>query len=204
MNNRVCTGCGWVYPPSYNEARCRFCGTEFTERYCPDCGKLGVPYKKGSLLCRPCYVQRYWADGKASDATLLWRALKLQEIEETYQAWLKRITTMPFVPLTEEDWLRACRYFEGCALCDIPEIEARGYFIQFSDGGRYTAWNILPMCEKCATVLKMQINPFKRLNSQVNSNLPIHRGATYKKLDKAYEYLQERLDEYEKQSNASI
>jgi hypothetical protein len=56
----------------------------------------------------------------------------------------------------------------------------------------------LPLCERCATALKKQVNPFRRLNTQINGNLPMSRGMSYKKLDRAYEYLQERLNEYEK------
>ena len=198
MSNRICKGCGWVYPPSYNEARCRFCGTEFTERICPICKQLKVPRVPDSPVCRDCYNEQRRGDRATIDSALRWRANKLQEAEDLYQDWLKRIIAAPFVPLTEEDWLTACRYFGGCALCDISEIEARGYFVQFDEGGRYTAWNILPLCERCATALKKQVNPFRRLNTQLNGNLPMSRGMSYKKLDRAYEYLQERLNDYEK------
>ena len=197
MTNRTCTGCGWVYPASFNEPRCRFCGTEFTERICPDCGKLKTPYKKHSPICRDCY-NRSQREGDHDERMLRWRAKRIATVEEKYAEWLKQITAAPFRPLTEEQWLKACRYFGGCALCDTPEIEARGYFIQFEQGGRYTAWNILPLCELCATELKKQLNPFRRLDTQLNNNLPVVRGISKDKLNKATEYLQERLNEYAK------
>jgi hypothetical protein len=126
---------------------------------------------------------------------LRWRAKRIATVEEKYAKWLEQITAAPFKPLTEEQWLKACRYFGGCALCDTPEIEARGYFIQFKQGGRYTAWNILPLCELCATELKKQLNPFRRLDTQLNNSLPVVRGISKDKLNRATEYLQERLNE---------
>lgn len=192
MVNKTCKGCGWVYPPSYNEARCRFCGTAFEERVCPECGKLGKPYK--NAYCRDCY-NKLQREGTHDERMLRYRAKRIKSVEEQYAEWLEQIKDMPFTPLTEEQWLTACRYFGGCALCDTSEIEARGYFIRFEDGGKYTAWNILPLCEKCATELKKQHNPFRRLDTQLNGNLPQCRGVNLKKLRRATKYLQERIDE---------
>lgn len=200
----VCSGCGWVYPSTYDKPRCRFCGTKFVERVCPVCGKLGVPYRIESPQCRDCYVTLYKAYGKAVVSTQRWREGEIQRAEVLYDDWIKRLKDATFAPLSEDEWLAACRHFNGCALCDSSDIAARGYFIQFVDGGRYTSWNILPMCEQCTTALKMQINPFKRLNPKLNKNVPLYRGATFDKLMKAYEYLQERLDDYEKQSHTSL
>lgn len=197
MTNRICVGCGWVYPSSFNKPRCRFCGTVFAERICPYCGELKTPYKKHSPICRDCY-NRSQREGDHGERMLRWRAKRLDTVEKKYTDWLEQITAAPFKPLTEEQWLQACRYFGGCALCDITEIAARGYFVQFEEGGRYTAWNILPLCEKCATELKKQPNPFRRLDTQLNGNLPQCRGVSIKKLRRATKYLQERLNEYAK------
>lgn len=197
MTGRTCKGCGWVYPSSFNELRCRFCGTAFTERICSSCGELKTMYYEGSLLCVDCKKARlkqypdYTRDRRSKE----YMAREIAKVEARYEAWIKLITAAPFKPITEEQWLQACRFFEGCALCDSTSIDARGYFIAFKNGGRYVAWNILPMCEKCETDLKVCLNPFRRLDPKFNNSLAQCRGISTKKLNKAAQYLQDRLEE---------
>jgi len=197
MTERICVGCGWVYPPSFNERRCRFCGTVFAKRICPYCGELKVSYTTDSPICRDCYNERE-REIDAGARSRRWRNKRIAAAESKYAEWLKQITAAPFNILTEEQWLQACRYFGGCALCDITEIAARGYFIQFKYGGRYTAWNVIPVCELCATGLNKQPNPFKRFDTILNDSAPAYRGVGNTKLKIVAEYLQERLDEYAK------
>lgn len=190
MVTKTCGGCGWVYPSAFNESKCRFCGWKFKERVCAGCGELCELYQ--GRYCRDCYYEHYNYSEKHRQAIL---KLK-QKLDDQFNAWVSVLKSLPFIPLTEEQWLEACRYFGGCALCDTPEIEARAYFIRFEDGGRYTAWNIIPLCEKCATVFKRQTNPFKRFNTWLNDSLPLYRGVSRDKFNKVVEYLQERMDKH--------
>lgn len=201
MNNRVCDSCGWVYPPSFNEPRCRFCGTRFKERFCPDCGQLKVPYSFESPICADCARRRMRERAKGREDTTVgdrvarYRAKHIAISEERYRSWLELITAAPFKPLTEEQWLAACRYFGGCALCNNSSIDSRSYFIPYKVGGRYTAWNILPLCEKCETDLKIIVNPFRRMNTKLTDCLPTGRGLSMERVDTAAKYLQDRLKE---------
>ena len=95
--------------------------------------------------------------------------------------------------MTEDEWLDACRYFGGCALCDSDSIDARGYFIRFEDGGKYNACNVIPLCDTCATTLKYQSNPFRQMNPYINRNLATSRGCSTTKLEKVAEYLQGKM-----------
>lgn len=197
MNTKTCKGCGWVYPANYSELRCRFCGTAFTERICRGCGELKTMCTEGSLLCVECNKQRIkqYPDYTRSKRNKEYMIREIAKVEARYEAWLKRIAAAPFKPLTEEQWIQACRFFEGCALCNNTSIDARGYFIAFKYGGRYVAWNILPLCEKCETDLKVCLNPFRRLDRKFNSNVALCRGISVDKMNRAAQYLQDRLEE---------
>lgn len=73
-----------------------------------------------------------------------------------FNEWQDRISKIPRTckTLTEDQWIEAVKYFDGCAICGSESIDTRGYFIPFKYGGRYCNWNIIPMCEKCATNAK--------------------------------------------------
>lgn len=79
-----------------------------------------------------------------------------------YDEWLKK-SSLPFRPMTEHEWLKTCSYFNGCAICGNEHIETRQFFIQFTEGGKYTVWNIIPMCSICAKHRFMAANPFIQL-----------------------------------------
>jgi hypothetical protein len=80
-----------------------------------------------------------------------------------YAEWKSRIAEVPkdYPPLTEEQWMEVVKHFNGCAMCGSEDISTRGYFVPFKEGGRYCDWNIIPLCEKCATTIKYKPNPFK-------------------------------------------
>lgn len=187
---RVCVKCGWVYPPSFNEVRCKFCGTQFKERICYLCGELKKPYAADNIICRECYNKKRVEDQRTRDANNAWRKRQIKQSEETYTEWQKLIAGKKFRPLIESEWIRACKYFNGCAICDTDEIAARGYFIPFEAGGRYAAWNIIPLCEKCATSLVVQPNPFRRLHRHLND-----KGISKERLSKITDYLKRYMEE---------
>jgi hypothetical protein len=106
-----------------------------------------------------------------------YRAKRDAGFEKDFEAWKKKISTIPkdYPTLTEEQWMRACRHFNGCAQCGDEDIEARGFFIQFKEGGRYCDWNIIPLCQKCAADWKLSPNPFRAAWSRDNANRAFNR-----------------------------
>lgn len=64
-------------------------------------------------------------------------------------------------PMTEDEWLKNCKHFKGCAMCGKNDIQVRQYFIPRKQGGRYTRKNMLPMCPECCRHfrLKSMIDP---------------------------------------------
>lgn len=99
--------------------------------------------------------------------------------------------------------MEACKHFGGCAYCGTDSIDARSMFIQFNAGGRYCAWNIIPACEQCETALKVDPNPFLRMDDSY------HRGAkhsarkygfTIENLQNIVDYLQSRMEEVSDES----
>jgi hypothetical protein len=115
------------------------------------------------------------------------------EADKSFADWLEQLGKVKTHTLTEDEWMEACKHFGGCALCDSDSIDARGYFIRFEDGGKYNACNVIPLCEKCATVLKRQPNPFRQMHPQINRNLATSRGMSVDKLHKVVDYLQSKL-----------
>jgi hypothetical protein len=76
-----------------------------------------------------------------------------------FEEWRAKVMKVPksYPTLTEDQWLAAVKYFNGCALCESETVDTRWYFIPFKLGGRYCDWNIIPVCDKCAT--KVRVNP---------------------------------------------
>lgn len=182
IENIKCPKCGHEYPWQVPREYCRFCRTELTRGTCYLCKQYNDRIRHGK--CQACSnklnvksVQRSAARAKSE-----------------YAEWLEKIKVpKPIVPLSEDDWIRACSYFGGCALCDSDQIDARLLFVPGSRGGTYTMFNVIPACEKCATALRQAASykgdPFSVRNI----------GGTYKpRLTKIRAYLQERLDEYGK------
>jgi hypothetical protein len=198
MNTQKCEGCGWEYPATYTKYRCRWCGTVLKYRLCADCGEFKPMYNRS--ICRQCYYARRDAIGPYrntyKDSPQYIYTLK------QYEEWLALISQIKTVhPLTEAQWLEACRYFGKCALCNNETIDTRGFFIPFKAGGRYANWNILPICEECANDMKISQNPFRTYNGKVQ-----HRFSQFTKpgkrnnwtddnINKAVAFLRPRLEE---------
>lgn len=166
MSTKPCPKCGWIYPLDYPELRCRFCGTKFNIRRCARCGE--IKDTSGAKYCKECARElnreksrRYYKEHNYE--SVYYRRIKEQQ-QKQLSDWLALINRVqpPLKTLTEDEWLTACRYFDKCAFCKTDEISARGFFIPYKMGGRYAAWNVLPVCEQCATVLKRLDNPFTR------------------------------------------
>lgn len=183
-----------MYPVDTPYTTCKFCGTPFTEGVCKVCGKYSNEMVPRTSLCKDCFNKRRRLYGqyrvRTTDQNIAHYRRLCKEADERFAAWTKQLKSIKTHALTEEEWLAACKYFGGCALCDSESIDARGYFIDFKDGGRYNACNVIPLCEKCATELKYQHNPFKRLNQYTNSSLKVVRGLSVDKLNRVADYLQ--------------
>lgn len=133
-------------------------------------------------MCDKCYAayDREWHN-KRRDAA----AAK-------YDEWITLIAEIPtpYKTLTESEWLEACKHFGGCAYCGSDNVDARAMFIKFKDGGRYCAWNIVPMCEKCAKVHNSIDNPFVSMDSSVNRD----RGSMARVYNHSLDKLQKIVD----------
>lgn len=159
MNTKTCKKCGWVYPITQRGSKCKICGEPFDIVVCGTCGKVvsGKDRVPNWTMCKACH------NAQEREHMKVYNAKRNAGFVDKYNAWLDRIAKIPktYHALSEEQWMRACRHFNGCAQCGDENIEARGFFIQFSEGGRYCDWNILPMCQRCASELKKQVNPFR-------------------------------------------
>jgi len=185
VGTKTCEGCGWVYPITHPDKRCRFCGTPFKKRICKLCGQF-AEVAKGENICKKCKSKKVMASTTPEQALAKLqrhRARVRKKNEDKFNAWLEMISKVrkPIKTLTEDEWIRACMHFGSCATCESSSIDARGMFIPFKFGGRYAAWNIIPICDKCATALKFQHNPFIRYESGI--------------LDPIVEYLHPILEE---------
>lgn len=167
-----CSGCGWIYPDKYTAPKCRFCGT--TLKQVNVAKVLEVTGEQEHLA----------AERKACQAATYKR--KRARKAEMCNKWIEECNKLKFKALTEEQWLEACAHFGGCVYCDYTYIEARGYFIPYALGGRYTAWNIIPMCEECATRIYKQPNPFMRYLKRPWLIEPI-QAYLKKKMEEAYD-----------------
>lgn len=199
MNTKTCKKCGWVYPAKTPYTTCRFCGRAFTDGICRICGEPTDDLIPGPNMCRKCYNKQNAIYQKrvvrtTDERQKHYRQLS-KDVEDRFNKWCERLKGIRTHTLTEAEWLEACGHFGGCALCDNEDISARGYFIAFEDGGRYNACNVIPLCEKCATDIKYQTNPFRRLNPTLNRNLATSRGLSVEKLERAAEYLQSKMED---------
>lgn len=162
---RQCTNCNWEYPATYHSLKCKFCKTILEYQYCKGCSKWVITdrFVVSKYLCKDCARElRKEYDRKSPDkynarSNRVYHKHML-EIDMQLQEWTKNTTD--FKPLSQQDWLKTCEYFGGCALCNEEYIETRQFFIPFKEGGRYTAWNMFPMCGKCATHTRRIKNPF--------------------------------------------
>ena len=181
MAIKKCSKCGWEGAHTYRATLCPVCGTRFVDGPCRVCGEYSKKLVNGTHCVR-CYREQY----KITEVSREWRKRKRRENEATYAEWLAKIKSLPsnYPTLTQEQWLEACRYFNGCAFCGAESIDARVYFIPFKEGGRYCNWNIVPACEKCATRIKLLPNPFAYLE----------RSSERTALQNIAKYLEEKLN----------
>lgn len=188
MNTKTCSKCGWVYPINWPGHTCKFCHTKFTYGLCTVCGEWTDNLNKDNQ-CNVCHA-------KISKA---WHQNRRDTAENKHKEWCDMITKIPtpYKTLTEDEWLAACNHFGGCAYCGTDQIDARAMFIQFKHGGRYCAWNIIPMCDKCAKIHTTMDNPFKRMDAGINrckNSMAVNYKHDLQKLQKIVDYLRSKLE----------
>lgn len=186
MNTRTCKNCGWVYPSRHVGRSCKICGQPFDEVFCKACKQLlpASAFTKDYNTCKKC-MRPYENAYKRNHQNAL---------KEAFNVWLEKVKRVPksYPTLTEEQWLEACRYFDGCARCGSSDIDARGFFVGARLGGRYCNWNVLPLCEKCANNWDLNQSMFKYAEVRDHEN----RTSIYRtNMAKIVEYLGGKLDD---------
>lgn len=183
MASRICKGCGWEFPQSVSLASCRFCGTKFEEGPCAKCGVYLDKYTNRHRLCSTCFAEKNLKENAGRYEAYLDKA------KQRYEDWKLLMKAAPQELLTEAQWIEACSYFGGCSICGKEHIDTRGFFIPFREGGKYAAWNIIPMCAECNTLYRKQPNPFIYLDPNAGNGT----GNTKRSLNDIAAYLQERM-----------
>lgn len=192
---RICPKCGFAMPLMTTKSICPVCKTYWPGgKLCSHCGEFSEWIHRSDGYCLDC---KHMSDR-------LWRIRKNKNIDKQYKDWLDLMNGIPgpLVTLTEDDWLRVCSYFEGqCSICHEGVIDARMYFVDFKQGGRYTSYNIIPVCEKCATKRRADTyQPFRYFDYNFN-NYKLQKGT----LDKIIKYLSKEIDKaYAAGKNRSV
>lgn len=179
MTTKTCEKCGWVLAIQDPKPRCPVCNTRFKVGICYHCKKPVEYYRPHGRMCRECY-DTICRKPDAHDRVK-------QKRLDRYQAWLDKIALIPksYPTLTEAEWLKTVKFFDGCAFCESESIDTRQYFIPFKSGGRYCDWNIIPMCGKCVQNIGCSSN--YNYNWFLKANRPPG-------LDKTVKYLEEKIN----------
>lgn len=190
MSTKACKKCGWIYPITQPGNTCKVCGELFDVVVCRTCGDIvsGTDKVPKLNLCKKCHNE---AERRHM---VKYNEKRNKQHADQYADWLAKVKQVPtdYPTLTEEQWMEACRHFGGCAQCGDENIEARGFFIAFKEGGRYCDWNIIPMCDKCAADWKLCPNPFRTAWMRDNIGRAFNRR---KCLTKIVSYLGGKLDD---------
>lgn len=146
----LCSLCGWEYPPTFTGSKCKICQTLLPEQFCTICKrKLSLD----DFELTPKGIKGYCKDCTSKinkEARQKRFELRFNKAKNLYEEWLKKVSHATDQRLSETDWQKTCRRFKGCSICGNPHIEIKGFFIPFKDGGKYAAWNIIPLCYDCS------------------------------------------------------
>ena len=193
---KKCPGCGWEYPIHSTRRTCVFCKTPIPIGFCSKCGKYTDDLINS--MCRECH------NAYKVECEMRMYKKNLANTGDAFESWLSMVKQVPksYPTLSQEQWLEACRYFDGCAMCGNELIDTRGFFIHFADGGRYCNWNVIPLCEACANSRKTRTNPFVVMHGRLGYKSVLstetaleHAHNNPKRLERIIAYLQPKLEE---------
>ena len=195
MNIIICSKCGHIHANTYSKTRCAKCKEPLDYIVCKDCGRIVGGAERSrpkDRQCKKCHSAIETA------STTRYAKRKAAEAASRYEAWLKKVRAVPkdYLTLTEAQWQEACRFFNGCARCGSPEIDARVFYVSNKLGGRYCDWNVIPVCSVCNTRFSNETNPYLTAKWKDADAMYRADGAyTYRNcLEKIEEYLGARLD----------
>jgi hypothetical protein len=153
------------------------------------CGEVvsGDKRVKSTNLCKQCFNSINRVSSVKS------RSKRIAALDKRFDDWLAKVNCVPknYPTLTEEQWIAACSHFDGCARCHSDIIDTRGFFISATLGGRYCDWNIIPLCERCASKWNLDKSVFAYVMRRDHTE----RTDEYKQcLENIVDYLEEKLD----------
>lgn len=141
-----------------------------TREMCDRCGKVWVPpaWRKirkvnteevGTVyvetgLCKDCINAATYVDYYLDAEPLTFaesQKLFYEYAVEYERNWRLVLAAAPKVILTEEEWQRACIFFNGCAFCG-NRIEVRAMYFPALLNGSHVPWNVIPLCSECMKI----------------------------------------------------
>lgn len=184
---KTCVKCGYQMPKMSTKRICPACKTPWPlAGPCARCGTYSDSLMSSDHYCHECH--------SASNLEIYHKMI--EDTFKQYKEWKDKVPK-EYTLLTEEEWLSACSYFNKCPICNAGTIDTKMYFIPFRDGGKYTAWNILPVCEKCAVGIRInKCQPFEHI-MRVSSS----RVAGRKIIKEVTTFLEGRINEQEGKGN---
>jgi len=211
---RICKKCGWVYPSVYTRTKCKYCGSILDMQHClygnhwAPVSEFSFPGGHRKQHCKACHtknVSNWYKEhpGKHNLCSINFRKKHRGAAEKAYQDWMEEISTLPFKPMTEAEWLTTCSYFHGCALCKEEYIEIRQFFVPFKAGGRYAVWNMFPLCGKCAVKPPTVENPFIWFDRYIPTNFNT-MDIPEVNIDRLVAYLKEQIERSKQVEKASL
>lgn len=147
----MCDRCGkkWV-PPSWRKTR----AVKVLEP-----SDLGTVYVQTGL-CKDCINAAVYSDYYLDGEPLTFvetRKLFMEYAVDYERAWRMVIAAAPKIIATEDDWQKACTFFNGCAFCG-GKIEVRAMYFPAMLNGKHTPWNVIPLCGTCRNLHYMGRN----------------------------------------------
>ena len=177
METKVCTKCGKELPATteYFAAETRIkCGLR---AICKECNRQYNLENKDR-------IKKYYEDNK--DRKAEYKRRHREENRELYRSYKQRRRSvkrnLPST-LTTNQWQHAQSYFNhNCAYCGSKAKLTQDHFWPLSEGGGYTATNIVPACTSCNC---------SKGNKPFEEWYPTHESYSPEREAKIYEYFEQ-------------
>lgn len=145
---------------------------------CSTCG-ISYPSTFNTCTCRVCggLIENADKVPKLSYTRYLY--------DEIWYKWREKYLSAPPRPLTEQEWLKTCSTFNGCALCGLESIDERLLVIPTRLKGKLYTYNTIPTCSRCAKLIR---------DSQTgNPLLPFYKNYEYNIIQRMLAYLESNM-----------